>query len=28
MPSKSIKVDPSNELFKKLKSFDIEFEIR
>ena len=28
MPSKSIKVDPSNELFKKLKSFDVEFEIR
>jgi DNA polymerase-3 subunit alpha len=28
MPSKSIKVDPSNELFKKLKGFDLEFEIR
>lgn len=28
MPSKTIKVDPNNTLFKELKKFDLEFEIR
>ncbi len=28
MPSKTIKVDPNNNLFKELKKFDLDFEIR
>ena len=28
MPSKSIKIDPNNEVFKARKGFDLEFEIR
>ena len=28
MPSKTIKVDPNNQLFKELKKFDLEFEIK
>lgn len=28
MPSKSIKVDPNNNLFKELKKYDLEFEIK
>ena len=28
MSSKSIKVDPNNQLFKELKKFDLEFEIK
>jgi DNA polymerase-3 subunit alpha len=28
MPSKTIKIDPNNQLFKELKKFDLEFEIK
>ena len=28
MPSKSIYVDPSDQLFKELKKFNLEFEIK
>jgi hypothetical protein len=27
MPSKNMRIDPSNELIKSLKEFDLEFEL-